>query len=147
MNQSKKLKYQYLIDREDLRISCPYEACYPSSGEAYRWAIDPIINDNSFLPNILYWEYSKFPRRMNSEDDLKKCGNCAISLFTTKEKAKKKFSKIPEPSRSNIGYTHIAYGNIDNAGLMSKPGNSGHFELFEFEGSDLKNNFVIVDEL
>lgn len=148
MNQSSNLKYQSLIDNENLNLVCPYDGCYPSSGEAFRWVINPIIDDGNFLPNILYWEYSNFPPRVNSEDDLKRCGNCAISLFTSKEKARKKFNKVSRITGLKLGYTHIAKGDISNAGIMSKASRtSGHFELFEFEGTDLKSNFVIVDKL
>jgi hypothetical protein len=74
--------------------------------------------------------------------------NCAVSLFDSKEHARKKFRKIPEPIRSSLGYTHVAKGMIDDLGLMTKPERRyGHFELFEYEGSDLKSNFTIDDTL
>jgi hypothetical protein len=146
MNGDVKLKYQDLINEQKTDDECPCSNCFPATGEAFRWVLNPIEHPWNFLPNKLYSEHQSRPIRINSEVDLHKCSDCALSMFTSEDKARKKFQGIPSPMRETLGYTHLAHGDIENAGLRSKA-KAGHFNLFEYEGIELRSKFVIVDEL
>jgi hypothetical protein len=146
LNKRKKLlkpfKFKELFERHGIE-DCPLES-------VTSWTLDPIFDPLNFLPNILYNELrpSIKPRRMNAITDKNNvCGSCAISLFTSLDIAKAKFLTIKENSRIEIGYTNIAEGSIEhNDGLAGKI-KHGHFNFYEFQGTDLVGKFVNIVEI
>ena len=92
----------------------------------------------------------KIPVRFNSEEDLKNCGFCSLSLFDDLQAAKNiwfKPSKFAAKLRASLRYTHILKGTIKkDMGVATN--NTPHFELFEYEGVELRdNNFIVYEEL
>lgn len=143
-----RLKYQNLIDEQKLNSDCPNKNCRPVDNlEAFRWSFNPIAHEDNFLPKLLYDRKKGIPTRINSSDDSVLCSCCALSMFSTLEKAKTKFESIPKLNRKLLGYTHIAKGVLTNDGLISQINNQGHFDFFEYEEVDLKAKFVIIEEL
>lgn len=147
MNDLRKLKYQYLIDQQNLPEECPKKTCIPSHSFGYRWTFAPIENPINFLPNILFNRERNIPPRRNSPTDNERCSACALSMFNSELGARQKFLNIPKLNRGMLGYTHVAKGNLDGLGVMTLANKYGHFALFEFKDIDLYSVFLIVAEL
>lgn len=143
-------KYQSLMDSKDIKVPCPYKDCREVEIEAYRWGHNPIDNELNFLPNFLYNEKMNIPIRFNAEADLLNCGLCSLSMFET-EKAAKEFWSSPakhmQRVRSSLKYTHLLKGKITKEIGVSSVSKNLHFELFEYEGVELRNVFEVVGEL
>lgn len=150
-NSKAEFKYNSLFERYNISDSCPCGDLREDKLIAYRWSLVPIENDLNFLPNVLYNERkpNKKPRRVNDKVDLKRiCGECGISLFTSKEKAVDFFKSLGEPAMGLIGYTHVAEGEVTKLdGLRTPIKSNGHFNFYEYRNSDFKKVFSIIDSL
>ncbi|MCD4795454.1 MAG: hypothetical protein K8R54_19645 [Bacteroidales bacterium] len=143
----RKLKYQDLIDEQNLKLVCPNSNSKFAQITAYRWTFFPIENEDNFLPKLIYDKKKNIPHRINSNNESLICSSCGLSMFNSEINASKKFFSIPLRNRKLLGYTHISKGNLDNHGLMSEISKTGHFDFFEFIDVDLKNKFSIDTEL
>ena len=141
----KSYKYQQLMDEKGAVQPCPHRGCTENEILAIRYGHFPVNSEKNFLPNFIYNEkVLNKPIRINSKDNIKICGNCSLSMFVNVEEAKKFwFEVLPGRLREFLKYTHLLQGNITkNMGVISKE--RPHFELFEYEGVELKNVFKEV---
>jgi len=135
---SKTLKYQNLIDSQDLKVNCPDEAT-EAELTAYRLSFDPADKPENYLPNLIEDELlKKPPRRLHG--DGKHCEACALSFFVSLEgciAVLKAFPRLP--------HTHISSGILENNdGVKGKTNHSGHFVFFEYEKTHLNSKFSII---
>lgn len=101
------------------------------------------INERDFLP-IAKLDPARYPPGTERH-----CASFAISLFSTHEGILRKFAYIRSTNpniEKDVG-THVAGGDIDETdGVITKPSrHSGHFSLYEAEGSSLVAKFSIVE--
>jgi hypothetical protein len=135
-----KLKYaDSLAKLQD----CPPVDAKPTSATSFRFVHHPIGDPRNFVP----------PAKLNPQrrfHGYKQCTSNALSLFTTKEKAVAAFKKLLEFNRKvylQLG-THLAQGTVaETDGLATPPGDDGHFDLYEAEGSKVATTFSIVEVL
>ncbi len=126
--------------------SCPPDAAEPKSSKAFRIVHNPLC-EKSFLP-----PGKISPKRMQSEcnNSERKCSMLALSLFSTKDKAIKRF-KYLESSFQNIRKRMgdcIAEGTIyPQDGLQTTPSKSGHFDLYESSQAKLEDKFKIIEQI
>ncbi|SFE98201.1 hypothetical protein SAMN05518672_113143 [Chitinophaga sp. CF118] len=144
---AKKLKYQSLIEENQLQNNCPYDGCKEARLKAYRWSYNPINSAHNFLPKNIYDKLMNTPPRGNSQDDFIKCSCCALSMFDSLEKAREKFSGFTSRVKLMLGYTHIAEGEIVEADGIISDIKNGHLDVFEYEGIELKLKFQIITPL
>lgn len=145
-----KFKYQFLIDSKGIKLPCPAKNCKEVEIEAYRWGHSPLDNALNFLPNFLYNEkLNGVPMRFNSEEDMRNCGYCSLSLFDNAKAAtetwfsnKKHMIRI----REMLKYTHLLKGTIKKELGVATDGKP-HFEFFEYENVELREVFVVLSEL
>lgn len=143
------LKYQAEIDNFGLSLTCP-DNVEPPNGEidAYRFSYNPINHHLNFLPNVVFDRLTKNPYNYNKASDHIKCSRCGASYYTSIENVKTKWALLSEQIRENLGYTHIAFGKLNNTdGLMKKPAKTGHFGFYENDTVDLSKKFSLVSEL
>jgi hypothetical protein len=103
------LRYQSLIDKENLVVPCPDKQVTAIRRESYRWCNTPIDYEYNFLPNR-YVDELKGKKRRKLPGDEACCEYCAVSFFDSLVNAKEKYMGFPERIREMLGYTHIAYG-------------------------------------
>src|SRR5258706_5804950 len=130
-----QLKYQSLIDDQNLQIPCPDNSCIPIQKIAYRWVKSDFSDGQSFLPNFIYDQNRGRPPRKNDPTDDYKCSMCALSFFENINASERSVETIGGPSRIKklLGYSHIAEGKLDrDDGLAGIVDETGHFLLFEF---------------
>jgi hypothetical protein len=142
------LKYQELINEQQLTISCPPSNCVPNGElKAARWVISPLENNLNFLPNHVYNSQRTSPLR--NMDEKLRCGFCSISLHTSIEASKTHFNSLTPAAKAKLGYTHVAEGIITSGTGMITPVSevNKHFELFEFDGFNWIENFTIIEKL
>lgn len=144
-----KLKYQQLLNELDLNSCCPPKETFETDIDAFRWVYSPIENDLNLLPNKVYNDIRKIPTRALTKEDL--CKNCNMSFFTDYTVAYSKLELINQRFEKkhkdllNPFYTDIAQGTINKIdGLVTKIENN-HFMLYEYEGSNLRDKFKIVE--
>lgn len=142
----KKHKYQWLIEREGINSNCP-EAAVEANMESYRWVYSNIENEFNFLPTVLFNEKRRnAPRRQN--DANKHCSMCGLSMFDSIVNAKKRHDALLPKWKEDLGYTHIAKGQIKKElGVITSISKDGHFDFFEYEGVNLTTEFVVFAEL
>lgn len=128
-------------------LNCPDNRCKEVNIDGYRWTYADIKNELNFIPAAIVDQRNNRPRRFNSEDDYMNCSYCGLSMFISSEMAKNKFTNFPKHIQNLLGYTHLSKGKLTDAGKASKPDESGHFDLFEFENIDLSKSFKIIDTL
>jgi|GEM_PF-1530067 len=144
---NKTYKYQRQMDEKGLKELCPFTNCREADIPAYRWGIAPIENPENFLPAFLYNQIRQIPPRANSNNDFESCSTFALSMFTSLETAKNRFNGMFERNKKMLGYTHVLSGNIlKSMGVISEINKGGHFDLFEYEGIELRNSFEVVGE-
>jgi len=112
--------------------------------QAFRWVFEDDNHPNNFRPPLAINPHRRKDKRFRGNDQMT-CAGYALSLFTTLEQAKKRYDYFyvnsPDHFPESVG-THIAQGLIEEPdGLASKTDNSGHFELHEFAGTNLKPKF------
>jgi len=132
------LKYQKQTEEIP---NCPSPDCKSLTIEAFRFVFEDIHHRNNFLPALLI-----NPKRQLTKDS-DKCSGYALSFFCSAETAKSQYLKLKKRNK-NIGKsigTHIAQGVVNETdGLVSEINRNGHFDLHEFENTDLKNKFRII---
>lgn len=136
------LKFQSLINKLELN-DCPSNVFPPPSKIlAFRFSYEPIEHEHNFLPNYLLDEINNLPYNFNQDRIAEqKCLRCGTSFFLSQEAALKKWRKISEQIKLNMGYSHIAEGILEqNDGLMSNP-KKNHFTFYQNEGCDLTKKF------
>jgi hypothetical protein len=143
------LKYQALIDQQNLSIKCPDSSCAQVDMTVFRWVKADFSDGQSFLPNLIYDFNRGKPPRKNADEDFK-CGMCALSFFDTLESAGENVEAIggPEKIKRLLGYTHVAQGKIESTdGLASSIDEHGHLLFFEFVGVVLEPKFTVLSAL
>jgi hypothetical protein len=123
---------------------CPPSSCTSESRDSFRFVFNP-LDSKSFLP-----QGKKSPQRVHKENRNQiKCSLLGLSMFSSEKAARDHYIKLRE-FVTNIDKTigsHLANGRIESHhGLMSNPSNSGHFDLFEFAGVDLTQDFSVMYE-
>lgn len=142
------LKYQDLINKQPVKIKCPFEGCLQGKRTGFRWIYLPIEDKLNFIPKQIYDELKGVPPRTNTPEDFILCSSCGISMFNSQESATKSYLSIPSSTRNKLGYTHLASGEIsEEHGVMTGISVNGHFDLFEFEGVELRETFVTLEEI
>lgn len=137
-----RFKYYLYINQLPDCPPCRYE---PQNRQAFRFVFEDFDHSNNFLPVLLI-----NPKRINSpsfRDNNARCSGYALSFFNTLENAVRRYRglqrSIPNIHKS-IG-THIAKGVITKKdGVISEISNNGHFDLHEFEHTNLRMRFSIV---
>jgi hypothetical protein len=135
---SKTLKYQSLIDTQNLKVNCPDNGL-ETEITAYRLCFDPADSPNNFLPNIIEDSIlNKPPRRLSG--DLKHCEACGLSFFINLEGCINLLKHFPK-----LSHTHIARGLLEkNDGIKGDTNHAGHFVFFEYGSAALTSKFSIV---
>jgi hypothetical protein len=136
-------KYEYFI--KDLS-DCPPCHCVGRNIEAFRILFESLDDHRNFIPNSV-----RDPRRDNSpryrEDIYGRCSGYALSFFASLECLKRRYRKYKKSFRNfdKIAGTHVAQGHIfANDGVTTIVDENGHFDLYEFEGSNIRPRFNIV---
>lgn len=129
---------------------CSINDCPPLTSErvqrqAYRFVFNPIC-EKSFIPQGI-----KKPQRVSgSTNDVERCSLLGLSMFDSDTKAITRYKYLKGLMRNiekTIG-THLAQGKIRSTdGLVTKPNNQGHYDLFEFKNVNLSPNFQIIVDL
>ena len=136
------------MEEKEIKEPCPFKNSVEIEQEAFRWGFSPIESEYNFLPNYIYNEKMNIPPRVNSQDDLFKCGNCALSMFKTFDIAKSKWNnELQQRNRDLLKYTHVLKGTISKEMGVSPDAKKPHFNFFEYEGVELKKHFIIADFL
>lgn len=129
----------------DLLISCPPTNSKNREMEAYRYTFDQISNPENFKPQII-----KKPARFNDRTDLEKCSGFGISLYEDEQKAVDFYSELSK-TISNIKKlvgSHLAKGKLaTNDGVCTDVDAQGHFDLHEYENTNLSQKFSIIKAL
>ncbi|MDQ5930643.1 MAG: hypothetical protein QG594_2431 [Bacteroidota bacterium] len=138
---TKILTFKYQTDINDhAPVDCPPPNAKRISINAFRFVNNPITNDDFKT----YIQLGKVPKGTNKTH--LKCSCCGLSMFNSLEAAIKKYNSIPK--KSNVSYSHIAEGKLTKEmGVCTPPLTNGHFDLFEFAETEIKNEFSIVAEL
>lgn len=133
-------KYRQFIDPLP---DCPPESSRPNETVAYRFVFEDMADDRNFVPAFIL----KPERREASTSNEICCSGYALSFFNSLQNAEAKYRKLRTTFKKihqRIG-THIAEGNISKTdGVMTRITLEGHFDLHEFEGTDLRDKFKIV---
>jgi hypothetical protein len=142
---NQKLKYEADIAALNLDCTCPPSDAEPKSAEAYRWVANP-MTEACFLP-----PGKKNPRRVTEGKSRKtKCGLFGVSLHASQQQSMDAFRKLEASHiflRKIMG-GFVAQGTVTAGhGLCTKPNQTGHFDLYEFEKVNLKNCFVTLCEI
>ncbi|HKR02988.1 MAG TPA: hypothetical protein VJY62_00015 [Bacteroidia bacterium] len=134
-------KFKYEADHKaHAPVDCPPNEASSLKRTAFRYVNNPITTDNFKTYIQLGWN----PKATDPAHKI--CKACGLSMYSTKDKAYKKYRG--NPNKSNVKYTHIAEGVIESTdGIYAKPRSDGHFTLHEFEGVTLINKFKVVAEL
>lgn len=144
-------KYQDLMTKHGALHPCPHKDCYEGETPAFRWGFSPKDHIANFLPNFLYnEEYLGLPIRFNSLGEKQKiaCDLCSVSLHNTLEASKTAWNMLNPYQKVKLKYTHVLGGNITKEmGVLTAINKDGHFEIFEYEGIDLRATFEVVDVL
>jgi hypothetical protein len=124
---------------------CPPSNCVQKDIDAYRFVYNPIC-PKSFIP-----QGKKSPQRVSkSSNDTERCSLLGLSMFESEGKALEKYKYLKKTIK-NIDKTigsHLAKGKIKpKHGLLTKPNNQGHYDLFEFKGTNLSPDFQILLDL
>lgn len=123
---------------------CPPEGARPVSRTSFRFVHSPTSDGRNFL----------CPAELNPARQFKntaqKCAAHALSMFTTREKAVEFYRGLQVSNKQihkTLG-THLACGRItEQDGIATRPGFSGHFDLFDFQDASFSTTFEIVEEL
>ncbi|WP_305982366.1 hypothetical protein [Roseivirga thermotolerans] len=139
-----RLKYFEEIANQEFSTDCPYNNAEDRTIDtAFRFTSSDPSNNNNYLPNFI----TDQPSRINTIDDSKKCSLFALSMFSSLDKAVKRLNSLPENIITKKGFTHISVAKITKGmGLSTTPEKSGHFDFFEFEGTDIAGVFQIAFE-
>ncbi len=71
-------------------------------------------------------------------------------MFPTLENALERFRAFPQKTQRDLGYKFVAEGTIKIAdGVITKtnPDNYNHFDLHEFEDTELESRFDVASPL
>ena len=142
--ENNRLRNQTIMD--DLFIKCPAENFIEKETNAYRWVFEEIEDERNFMP-----QYLKQPKRFNTKPPKVICQSLGISLYHTKEHARKKFlflkRQLTEKAYEYLG-TKIAEGQIKPIfGLTNDANEEGHFTHYPYETIELKEYFKIKETL
>jgi hypothetical protein len=118
---------------------CPAPDCQEGSRDAYRYVFRDRMAE-SFTPiGVPDWGARW--------DDKTKCAGWALSFFTSMEGASTHFEKLRKTTQNiskKVGDA-IASGRLGHQdGRMSEAEPEGHFELHEYEGTELAMRFNVV---
>lgn len=131
------LKYQEEVDKLNCDLSNFTEK---ENKEAYHWISGDINDPNNFLPHYIN----------NPDRERKKCIGWALSFFSNDKDAKKRYYNIikDKPKAIKKLGDHLAKGTLTkHDGISNEEGNDSHFSHFEYENTDLKTKFAVVEKL
>jgi hypothetical protein len=135
--------YKYQAQLEALP-HCPDQGYASRACEAFRFVFEASLA-TSFLPVLVL-----NPQRALRFSDREKCGGWALSFFVSVDAARTTFvalKKISPRIHKTIGDA-IATGTLTAAdGVMCEPDTDGHFELHEFESTNLQDRFALIERL
>lgn len=118
----------------------------PRERAAFRFVWNP-VDSSSFVPVAL--RISRPPQRTNRRSQ-PSCSAYGLSMFATEAQARSRFSTLEESNREirkSVG-THIASVALSTTHGVQTPENSlGHFDLHEYEDSDLVSVSTVVGAL
>ena len=121
---------------------CPASECREDAREGFRFVFRGRMAE-SFAP-------VGSPTSAFKWGDRERCGGWALSFFSSVENAEASFRKMQRNSSNihkKIGDS-VASGNLQHSdGVMSAPEADGHFDLHEYEGTNLVPRFAVVLEL
>jgi len=137
----KVYKYQKLMDEKGVVKPCPFHDCKENQLPAYHFGFDPIGDNGNFVPG------HKRNSRINSEDDIRNCKYCGLSMYKTENSAKEQWSKLEPRVRRLLKYTHLLEGEIKREHGVMTIEKGQHFSFFEYAGVDLNKNFKLLSEL
>ena len=122
------LKYQSEIDGFEL-TECPVNiVAFENEVESFRFSYEPIDHDMNFLPNVVFDKAVNAPFNYDTADNARKCLRCGASFYNKIESAVSTWNNLTQQIKENLGYTHIAKGNLDNEdGVISNLGTNCHF--------------------
>lgn len=149
------LKYQTYIDTinsereayDNIGI-CPCEDAISKEILAFRFVFENMDNLDNFIPqSIKAIQQDKKPRRF-PKTPVFLCDGFGLSMYISKESAKTAWGHLPIQARNNLAYKQIAKGLIEkNDGVITPIQTNGHFDLHEFQHTDLAKKFTIIDTL
>jgi len=136
-------KYQEYINELS---NCPPSDYQPIEMTAYRFVFEENQeqSENSFLPVLIIKPHRKF------NTPQQRCKGYALSLFNTQNHAEQRYNQLRKnrPDISQTLGTHLAKGIIDKTdGIASSVDQKGHFNLHEFQHTDLSQKFEIITPL
>lgn len=140
----KNIKHFSMFKYQNELAKVPNCPCHNSSRalsvEAYRFTKSNPPNSDCFLP----WSIQNL-KQLNLT-----CAQVGVSMFMSEDSAKQRFKRLEKsnPSIRDRFGKFLAKGAISpNNGRCTVPEKSGHFEFYEFDRSDICNEFKVIDEL
>lgn len=144
---SQLLKYQSLIEELEHKLKCNFENFSENERECFRFTFDSIDNEKNFLP-----VYVLAPRRL--KDSMRNgsisCIGFALSFYQDKESAIRSYKDMVDrkPNLSKKLGTHLAKGLVkEEDGISDEANVKSHFSFFEYEISDIKDRFEVIQQL
>lgn len=129
---------------EKKKKSCINDTYSEVDVDAYRWTFEDINDKRNFLPRAL----------IKDNPNIKKvklqCDGWSLSFFNTEANAIKRLNEIcsDKPELFKKLGTHVSKGVISKGdGICGKVDKRGHFECFEYETTDFKNNFAVKTQV
>lgn len=141
-------KFKYQEDMDSITADgcvCPRDVFAVNQIDSFRFVFDDINHPYNFLPQL-----KQQPTRFNSKSSSQKCRFLSLSFYSDIINARQQYealkSNFPNFTK-NVGNC-IANGVLNSKdGLASEEDIYTHFDFYEFEDTDLKSKFKIIDQL
>lgn len=148
-------KYQTYIDTINIERKaynnigiCPCEDAISKEMQAFCFVFSSMDDKSNLIPqSIKALSSGRKPRRFKPTPVFE-CDGFGLSMFVSKESAQVFWDNLDIRVRTNLSYCNISSGLIEkNDGLITEIESNGHFNLHEFENTDLTKKFTIIDTL
>jgi len=137
------MRYKYQAHLDSI-ANCPMPHFAPRKAEAYRYVFSDSA-EKSFLPVL-----AKNPNRALNWNDVDRCSGWALSFFTSAATARTLFESLRRLNpriHKSLG-NGIAVGQLSSGdGVSCEAERSGHFELHEYDGTELASKFSLLEAL
>lgn len=143
------LKYLDELSKVNEYSRCPCADAKSVNMPAFRYAISTNTPEDNFIPQSIKDREAGRPRRVFPPDSQQNCEYHGLSMFHTKDKAMRFWTKIlTNRIRELLGYDVLFTGTVEeNDGLITPIDRSGHFNLYEYVGNNLSIKFTYLEHL
>lgn len=139
---------QFLESINNIRPSCPPKEAVQVNMEAFHFVYEPFDNSLNFVPPSIKARLEGRSTRKYPATDIDDCDGYGLSMFPTQLQAHSFWQKLPMRIKVLLDYKNIASGIIEKEdGVITPVEDNGHFNLHEFETSNLGRKFHSVARL